>query len=221
MKFLRPIAGGLITVIVLTSSLLAGCSPAARATSQPTQDPATLAAATASALNSQMTEQALNNPSPTPTLTATTAPTDTPVPPTATFTTTPTATPAEPTLTPTATATTAPAISAKFLSAGAFPQNKTLRVPNEKFSLAIRYLNTGTSAWGPGYRLKLVGFKGVATVQLEAELGQTIAPGQPVEFDLWAFGSETLGLHIWYFQLFTPQGIPVPGGAASYSYTSH
>jgi hypothetical protein len=93
-------------------------------------------------------------------------------------------------------------------------------VPNEKFSLAIRYKNTGTQDWTPGYRLQLVGFQGEATVQLEAQLGRAIAPGEAAEFDLWAFGSETLGRHIWYFQLYTGEGLPVPGGSGSFSYTS-
>ncbi len=213
MKLSRTFTGSLVIIVLLAGSLLASCSPSAPVAAQPTQDPATIVAAAVSTLRSQMrmTEQAM--PTPMPTATATTIPTETPIPATAT--------PSAPTLTPTATATTAPAISAKFLSAGAFPENKAERVPNERFSVAIRFLNTGTTGWVPGYRLKLVNFQGEATVQLEAELGQGVDPGKPVEFDLWAYGSETLGTHIWYFQLYTPQGVPVPGGVASYSYKSH
>jgi hypothetical protein len=198
--------------MILVSSFLGGCSTPTAAP-LPTQDPATLVAAAVNTLSAQMTEVALRNPTATTVPTNTPLPTQTPIPPTPT--------PAQPTLTPTAIATTAPAISAKFLSAGTFPVNKFEYKPNEKFGLAVRYLNTGTTAWQPGYLLKLVNFQGEITVQTELELGQAIDPGKPVEFDLWAFGSETLGRHIWYFQLFTPQGVAVPGGSAVFSYTAY
>jgi hypothetical protein len=160
-----------------------------------------------------MTEQALRNPSATPVPTNTPVPTATPIPSTST--------PSAPTETPTSTATIAPAISAKFLSAGTFPNSKLEYKPNEKFSLAVRFQNTGTAGWEPGYRLKLTGFKGEITVQTELELGRGINPGEAAEFDLWAYGSETLGKHIWYFQLYTSNGFAVPGGSASFSYTSY
>jgi hypothetical protein len=204
---------GLLLMIVLISSLLVGCSAPAPAAPLPTQDPATIVAAAVQTLSAQMTEQALRNPTATPVPTSTPVPTQTPVPPTNT--------PAAPTETPTNTPTTAPAISAKFLSAGTFPVNKLEYKPNEKFGLAVRFLNTGTVAWQPGYRLKLVNFQGEITVQTESEMGQAIEPGKAVEFDLWAFGSETLGRHIWYFQLFTPQGLAVPGGSGIFSYTAY
>lgn len=171
-------------------------------------DPATLIAAAVVTVRAQMTEEALRNPSPTPTAT------DTPTPP-------PTVTPTlPPSATPTVTATTAPALSAKFLSAGTFPENKLIYKPNEKFGLAVRFKNTGTADWDGGYRLKLVGAKGEITVQTELALGHGIKPGESAEFDLWAFGSETLGTHIFYFQLYSSAGVPVPGGAASFAYTS-
>ncbi len=87
--------------------------------------------------------------------------------------------------------------------------------------MAVRFLNTGTAAWQPGFQLQLVSFEGEVTVQKEAELGQGVEPGKAAEFDLWAFGSELLGRHIWYFQLYTPQGVAVPGGSAMFTYVSN
>jgi hypothetical protein len=213
MRFTRNLLVKFLPITVLLGAILVACSGPTPTAPQPTQDPATLVAAAVQTLGAQMTAQALRNPSATPVPTNTLTPTETPIPPTST--------PGLPTETPTNTATTAPAISAKFLSAGTFPEYKDKYVPNEKFGLAVRYLNTGTMAWQPGYKLKLVGFKGEITVQTDAEIGQAIEPGKPVEFDLWAYGSETLGKHVWYFQLFTPQGVPVPGGSSMFTYTSY
>lgn len=215
MKFPIRLTGRFSLMLILAGSLLAGCSlaPAAAPTPLPTQDPAVLIAAAVQTLGAQMTEQAKLNP------------TATPVPPTATFTPTitpvpPTATPSLPTNTPLPTATTAPAVSAKALSAGTFPENKREYVPNEKFGLALSFKNTGSVTWEAGYKIKLVGHQGEVTVQPELDLGKRIEPGANAEFDLWGFGSEELGLHIWYFQIYTTQGAAVPGGAISFSYTS-
>lgn len=199
--------------LAIAGLLLAGCNTAPTAIPLPTQDPATLVAEAVKTLGAQMTEEAIRNPSPTPTPTVTPTPTDTPIPPTPT--------PDAPTLTPTATATSAPLISAKFITAGTFPENKFKYVPNEKFSLAIRFLNTGTYGWDAGYKLKLVSAQGEITVQPEATLGTGVDPGKAAEFDLWAFGSETLGRHTWFFQLYSSAGVPVPGGSAAFSYESY
>lgn len=212
MKFMQSFTGKFLTIMFLISLLLAGCSSAATVTPAPTQDPAEIIAAAVATVRAEMTAEALRNPSPTPMPTATNIPTETPVPPTPT--------PSVPSETPTSTATTAPAVSAKFLSAGTFPENKFEYIPNKKFGLAIRFQNTGTVAWTPGYRLKLTGFEGEITVQTELELGQAIEPGKAAEFDLWAFGSEMMGRHVWYFQLYTAEGYPVPGGSAAFSYTA-
>jgi len=212
MRFLHYFAGIRLLTIMIAGSLLAGCAAPTPAALIPTQDPATFVAAAVSTIRAQMTEEALRNPSPTPIPTATQVPSPTPLPPTPTL--------AQPAFTPTNTATVAPAISAKFLTAGTFPQNKFEYIPNEKFGLAIRFKNTGSTAWQAGFRLVLTSFQGEVTVQKEAELGQSIEPGEAAEFDLWAFGSETLGRHTWFFQLYSAQGLAVPGGSAVFSYTS-
>ena len=81
--------------------------------------------------------------------------------------------------------------------------------------------NTGTIAWEPGYQLRFVRLTngGDITVQPKADLTTEVKPGGKVEFDLWAFGSETLGDHTWYFDLFTPGGEKVPGSDATYTFT--
>lgn len=206
----------MILSLSLLGSLLVGCGMLSPATPAPlpTQDPATYVAAAVKTLGAQMTDEAKRNPSPTPTLaptsTPTVIPTETPIPATDT-----------PSVPPTATNTTAPALSAQALYAATFPKNSREYVPNEKFGLALGFKNTGTITWPPGFKVVLVGFQGEVTVQKELEMGKAVAPGEKCEFDLWAFGSETLGQHIWYFQLYSPNGAAVPGGAISFYYTSH
>lgn len=213
MKSSLSFTGSYIIFILLFSLILTGCA-AATVPPAPTQDPQEIVAAAVATLRAEMTAEAIRNPSPTPTVapTATPLPTETPVPPTPT--------PSVPTETPTSTATPAPQISAKFLSAGTYPENKYEYIPNHKFGLAVRFQNTGSIAWGPGYQLKLTGFQGEVTVETTKELGRGIDPGQAAEFDLQAFGSEMMGVHVWYFQLYTSDGYPVPGGSASFTYTA-
>jgi hypothetical protein len=210
MNWIFPHLGRPLVSILLVGSFLTGCSTPATPTPAPTQDPATLIAAAVETLEVQMTDEAIRNPSATP------EPTATPVTPTATpIPNTPT-----PTIVPTITNTPVPPLSAQFNYATTYPENKREYIPNEEFGLALGFENTGTITWLPGYRLKIVNYVGEVTVQQEVELGQAIEPGKKVEFNLWAFGSETLGQHVWYFQLYTPEGVPVPGGVGVYSYTS-
>lgn len=201
-------------LVLLQSALLVSCSPTPVPTLAPTQDPATLVAVAVRTISAQYTAEALAHPSataviPTPSLT----PTETPVPATST--------PVAPTATPEATATTQPAVSAQALYTTTTPENKREYIPNEKFTLALGFKNTGTVAWAAGSKVKLVSYKGEVTVNPEVTTDKAVAPGDKVEFDLWAFGSETLGQHTWYFQLYSSQGVPVPGGAIAFSYTSH
>lgn len=205
--------GKLILAAVVTGSLVSGCiAPAPTATAVPTIDQATLVAAAVETISAQITEEALRNPTPTSTNTAV-PPTATPLPPTDTPV-------PQPTLPPTETPTQAAALSAQFLYATTYPENKREYVPNEMYGLALGFLNNGTVTWQQGYKLKIVNYKGEITVQQEVELGQNIGPGQKVEFNLWAFGSEMLGDHQWVFQIYTAEGYPVPGGVGFFSYKS-
>lgn len=204
--------GKLFLALSLIAVLLTGCNTTTPSPAY-TIDPATYVAAAVETLSAQLTEEALRNPTDTPV-----PPTDTPVPPTPTPEP-PTLTPT-PAISPTPSATQPPPLSAQFLYAATYPENKREYIPNEKFGLALGFLNNGTIAWEAGYRLKLINYQGEVTVQQEVELGQSIAPGKKVEFNLWAFGSETLGQHTWHFQLYSSQGVPVPGGYAYFSYVS-
>lgn len=206
---------GLLTITMLCI-LAAGCSlasPEAAATPMPTTDPATYVAAAVETISVQMTEQALLNPTATPEPSATPEPTATPIPPT------PTVVADTPTASPTDTPQYTNAAAVQYVTT--WPENKREYVPNETYSLAIGFKNTGTVTWEPGYTLKLVDFKGEITCQPEASIDRAVEPGEKAEFAFWAFGSEMLGEHTWYFQLYNSAGIPVPGGSAAYTYTSY
>lgn len=213
MKSSLSLAGKVCLNVVLVGALLVGCSSPTPVIMEVTQDPAALVEIVVSTVDAQLTQQALANP------TATTAPTFTAEP---TATQEPTAT-TEPTNTPepTPTSTIPAALSAEFQYATTFPEHKYEYIPNELFSLAIGFKNTGTVAWEPGYKLVLVDFEGEVTCAPEVELSKSVAPGEKAEFSFWAFGSETLGTHTWYFQLYNSAGGAIPGGYASFSYTSH
>lgn len=214
MKSLFPGLFRTLLTLLLCSLLFTACAPAASPTPPPTQDTSTLVAAAVQTLSAQITAEAKAHPSatpvpPTPTLT----PTETVIPPTATA--------AGPTATAIPTATSVPALSAQALYTTTTPENKREYIPNERFSLALGFKNTGTVTWAPGTKVKLVSYKGEVTVNPEVTTDQPVAPGDKIEFDLWAFGSETLGQHTWYFQIYTAQGVPIPGGSIAFSYTSH
>lgn len=201
-------------LIVMIGTLLTACSPAAAPVPAPTQDSSTLVAAAVKTLSAQITAEAQAHPSATPV-----PPSPTPSP---TVTLVPaTATPAVPTETASPTATTVPALSSQALYTTTTPENKREYIPNERFTLALGFKNTGSVGWPSGTTVKLVSYKGEVTVNPQVTTDKSVAPGDKVEFDLWAFGSETLGQHIWYFQIYTPQGVPIPGGAIAFSYTSH
>jgi len=208
--------GKIVLVALLIGMLLTGCSGLAPAqpTAAPTIDQQKLLEYAVQTMSAQMTAEALANPSatptPEPTATATQTPTITPIPATPTL-----ATP------PTATATQPPPISAQALYAVTYPENKPDYIPNEEFGLALGFKNTGSIAWDAGSRLKLVSYTGEVTVQPEIELDHRVNPGEKIEFNLWAFGSETLGKHSWTFQLYTPSGGPIPGAVITYYYESH
>ncbi len=202
----------LASVIVLLSSFIAGCgAPTPTATAFPTIDQTTLVAAAVK--NNQCADDRGGVTQPLPDAHEHTRSSYR-----YTASTTETATPAVP---PTATATEAPALSAKFLYAATFPENKRDYIPNEIFGLEFGFQNTGTITWVPGYQLKVVSYTGDGEVQPSIDLGKAVEPGNKAIFDLWAFGSETLGDHKWVFQLYTDSGIPVNGGVAYFTYKSH
>jgi hypothetical protein len=196
--------------VVLFFSHLVGCPQAPMPL--PPQDQSTIVAAVVETINAQNTQDAQLNPTITP------VPTETQVPPT------PTSIPATETPTktnvPSETATQQPAYSATLLYVVSYPENKREYVGNERFGIALGFRNTGTAAWEPGTNVKLVSYTAEVTVQLEASINQSVPPGEKVEFDFWAFGSEWYGDHTFIFQLYNNQGLGIPGGYATYTYTS-
>lgn len=210
MKLSFPKNPKLVGILLIAGAILIGCTPQA-APVVPTLDENAIVAAAVETLAAQMTSEAINNPSPTPLPTNTPFPTATPV--------TPTETPSA-TFAPTPAPTQVPALSAQFVYVVTFPENKRVYVPNEEYGVALGFENTGTVVWNAGYYVKLVDFKGEVTIRTELSVDKVVKPGERIEFDLWAFGSETLGKHTFVYQLYTETGIAVPGGIGVYTYTS-
>lgn len=211
MKSLCRLRRKSLILLVLLFSFLAGCA-APTPLPAPTQDQALIVAAVVETINTQHTQDALLNPTSTP------LPTQTKIPPTSTSipaTKTPTVT--QP---PTETATTQLAYSATLVYVTAYPEDKREYVGNERFGIALGFRNDGTIAWQAGTSVKLVSFTGEVTVQLDTAIDHAVLPGEKVEFDLWAFGSEWYGDHTFVFQLYNDQGLAIPGGYATFTYTS-
>lgn len=212
---IKIIRAGALSLLALT---LAGCSVFTPApTPVPTMDPVVIADMAVKTMEAKITQAAIDNPSPTPLPSATPLPTATPLPP-ATATPAASPMPAGPTTTVAVQGT-----AAKFVYATTYNGVETGRftfVPNEYFGVAIGFQNVGTTTWSPGYSVKLTSFTGEDTVRDEASTSNAVAPGGKVEFDLDAFGSETLGQHTFVFQLYSDSGMAVPGGVAYFTYTS-
>ncbi len=187
--------------------LLTACAPSSP-TSVPTPDLNLLVQLVAQraveTVQAQMTQEALAYPSPTP------APTETPLP-TATL---------QPSIATAPTATEQViGDRAEFLYAVTYPENRTTFVPNEAINIAWGLKNVGTVTWSPDYVLRYVGGEAF-TARYEIPLGKVVPPGEKAEFNFGAFGSEELGKHTTYWQLYNPYGAPVPGGYVSFTYTS-
>lgn len=197
----------IILFMLLVALILAACT-SSPSTPAPTPDLNLLVQLVAQraveTVQAQMTQEALAHPSPTP------APTDTPLP--------------SPTLPPPTsmvpTATQQPiGDRAEFLYAVTYPENRTVFVPNEAINIAWGLKNVGTVTWSPDYVLRYVGGEAF-TARYEIPLGKVVAPGEKAEFNFGAFGSEELGKHTTYWQLYNPYGAPVPGGYVSFTYIS-
>jgi hypothetical protein len=195
-------------LVLLAIYFLSGCSFIPL--SEEKQEEATLNAF--STVFAEMTTQAYLNPTSTEL-------------PQATSSSTPAASPTHPetsTLAPTSTFTpspTSPTLKAQLMYVTTYPEYKFEFTPNEKFGVAIGFTNTGSVTWGSGSKLVLVGYDGeYVTVQTEAILERPVAPGEKVEFNLWAFGSEDMSYQSNYFQLYSEFGVPVDGGYAVFSY---
>ncbi|MBE0687778.1 MAG: hypothetical protein IH585_17430 [Anaerolineaceae bacterium] len=210
MKSSQFIQRKLFLFVVFSFSLLVGCTQAPMPV--PTLDQSIIVAAVVETINAQNTQDTLLKPTNTP------MPTETQVPPTSSPLPA-TETPRE-TILPSETATQQPAYSASLEYVVTYPENKREYVGNERFGIALGFRNTGTVVWEPGTNVKLVSYTGEVTVQLEASINTSVLPGDKVEFDFWAFGSEWYGDHTFVFQLYNNQGLAIPGGYATFTYTS-
>ncbi len=211
MKSINLIERKFLILIVLIFSSLAGCT-SPTTVMVPTQDQAMIVDAVVKTINAQHTQAAFLNPTNTFVSTQTQLPA---TPTEVALTETPTIT-----IQPTETATPQPAYSAALLYVVAYPENKREYVGNERFGIALGFENTGTVTWQAGTSVKLISFSGEVTVQLEVSIDKSVPPGEKVEFDFWAFGSEWYGDHTFGFQLYNEQGLAIPGGYATFTYTS-
>ncbi len=210
MKLLK-IRPNFLAILLVFSFLVTGCTPQ-DSVLNPTQDQSTIVASVVETVNAQNTQDAAQKPSPT------LLPTATMIPPTATLVP-PTETPTQ-TTQPTETPTEQPAYSALLLYVVSYPENKREYVGNESFNIALGFRNTGTVTWEAGTTVKLFSYTGEPTVQLEASISKSVPPGEKAEFNFWAFGSEWYGDHTFVFQLYSSQGFTIPGGYATFTYTS-
>jgi hypothetical protein len=118
-------------------------------------------------------------------------------------------------------------LSAKMMSVSTSPGNRRSYVPNEKFSIDVTFLNTGTVPWTPDYCVAVVYTdKGDVTYQTKSTCvgdmnRKVVLPGEKIGFVFSAFGSEMVGPHNWGYVLMTPKGKLVPGGVAGFYYESH
>jgi hypothetical protein len=195
--------------LLLTASLfLSACSVFAPA--EPTPDLAVLNDNARQTVVAEITADALQNP----TATFTPPPTYTPYPTyTAVVLPTQTLTPG-PTETPVITGN-----QAKFLYASTYPENKREYDSNEEFNIAFGFQNIGDVTWDMGYALVYAGGDRFTSTTV-IPIGRPVAPGEKIEFNLGAFGSEDLRVHTTYWSLVSGGGVPVPGGAASFTYTA-
>jgi hypothetical protein len=106
-----------------------------------------------------------------------------------------------------------------------YPQNRRRYVPNELFSVAVGFLNTGSEPWTSNF-CTVPTDNGDGTYQLEPvcigdiQGSKPVLPGEKIEFDFGAFGNETLGQHSWSYRLVSPKGKLVSGGVGGFSYVS-
>ncbi len=204
-----------ITMVVV-AGLLSSCG----GSQQPTVDPNMIFTQAAQTVSAQLSATAASLPTSTATPEPSATPTET-VAPTATLSL-PTVgaagvgTPASGVSVPTSAVPAAPSSSDQGGnkagdSAGyssQMPADGKTFYPGDSFSLAFTLINTGSTTWGPGYRLKFIGGEQCSTVS-SLEVDRAVKPGEKFEFFMAAFAPRGIGKFESYWGFYNPQNIKV------------
>lgn len=100
---------------------------------------------------------------------------------------------------------------------------ETEYTPNTLFTFDVVFENDGTFNWPPMVEMRNTGSVSTYTGHRPNVIVDTssnpVEPGERQGFSISAHGSEELGYHTFYFQLFDAQsGVPIPGGYGYFSY---
>jgi hypothetical protein len=100
---------------------------------------------------------------------------------------------------------------------------ETEYTPNTLFTFDVVFENDGTFNWPPLVEMRNTGSVSTYTGHRPNVIVDTssnpVEPGERQGFSISAHGSEELGYHTFYFQLFDAQsGVPIPGGYGYFSY---
>lgn len=95
--------------------------------------------------------------------------------------------------------------------------------PNTLFNFDVVFENDGTLAWPPQVEMRNTGSVSTYTGHRPNVIIDTsndpVLPGERLGFSMAAHGSEELGYHTFYFQLFDANsGVAIPGGYGYFSY---
>jgi hypothetical protein len=204
-----------VTLVVI-AGLLTACSGG----QQPTTDPNMIFTQAAQTVSAQLSATAASLPTSTATPEPSATPTET-VAPTATLPL-PTVdaagvgTPASGVSAPTSAVPAAPSSSDQVTnkagdSAGyssQMPADGSKMYPGVPFSLAFTLINTGSTTWGSGYRLKFIGGEQCSTVS-SVEIDRAIKPGEKFEFFMAAFAPRGIGKFESYWGFYNPQNVKI------------
>jgi hypothetical protein len=199
----------------ITLVVIAGLLTACGGGQQPTVDPNMIFTQAAQTVSAQLSATAASlptstaTPEPSPTPTETVAPTATlPLP---TVDSASAGTPASGVTAPTAPSSSdqggkKAGDSADYSSQ--MPKDGTKMYPGVAFSLAFTLINTGSTTWGPGYRLKFIGGEQCSTVS-SIEIDRNVKPGEKFEFFMAAFAPRSIGKFQSYWGFYNPQNIKI------------
>ena len=123
-------------------------------------------------------------------------------------------------------------LHAKFVNSYAYTEGgdngnqktfETEYTPNTLFTFDVVFENDGTVNWPPQVEMRNTGSVSTYTGHRPNVIVDTsnnpVKPGDRLGFSISAHGSEELGWHTFYFQLYDAvSGVPIPGGYGYFSY---